>query len=123
MSFASFVTRCPAQVEPHLEKIIEASLAYMSFDPNYSYGDDEEEAGENDDGEFDDESGDDEYEDEDSEDDDDDDESWKVRRSAIRTLKAVVEAKQHNPAPLWTVTYKTRRGQVASVALALVSRF
>ncbi|CAJ1966530.1 unnamed protein product [Cylindrotheca closterium] len=123
MGFASFVTRCPTQVEPHLEKIIEASLAYMSYDPNYSYGDDDEDAGEDESGEYDDESGDDEYEDEDSEDDDDDDESWKVRRSAIRTLKAVVEAKRHSPAALWTVTYKTRQGQAASVAMALVTRF
>lgn len=123
MGFASFVTRCPTHVEPHLEKIIEAALAYMSYDPNYSYGDDDEVADEDEDGEYDDESGDDEYEDEDSEDDDDDDESWKVRRSAIRTLKAVVEAKRHNPAALWTATYKTRQGQAASVAMALVTRF
>lgn len=123
MGFASFVRRCPTHVEPHLEKIIEASLAYMSYDPNYSYGDDDEDGDEDDNGEYEDDSGDEEYEDEESEDDDDDDESWKVRRSAIRTLKAVVEVKQHHPAALWTVAYTLRQGQQSSVATSLVARF
>ena len=49
MGFESFVLKCPTQVEPHLEKIVQAALAYMSYDPNYSYGttdDDEENADE-----------------------------------------------------------------------------
>ena len=116
--------RCPAEVEPHLEKIIQAALAYMSYDPNYSYGssDDEElQEEEEDEYEVEDDDEDDEYEDE--EEDDDDDESWKVRRSAIRALKAVVEAKKHNPAVLWTSPYSVRRGKSAIVAAALVGRF
>jgi cullin-associated NEDD8-dissociated protein 1 len=124
MGFESFVLRCPAEVEPHLEKIIQAALAYMSYDPNYSYGssDDEElQEEEEDEYEVEDDDEDDEYEDE--EEDDDDDESWKVRRSAIRALKAVVEAKKHNPAVLWTSPYSVRRGKSAIVAAALVGRF
>ena len=37
--FESFVLRCPSLIQPHLDKIILSSLAYMRFDPNYSYGD------------------------------------------------------------------------------------
>jgi cullin-associated NEDD8-dissociated protein 1 len=122
MGFESFVLRCPTQVEPHLEKIIQASLAYMCYDPNYSYGDDDDENNEEGEDESDDEY-DDEYEDEESEDEDDDDESWKVRRSAIRSLKAVVEAKKHDPSVLWTNSYQVRRGKAAIVAMALVGRF
>ena len=129
MGFESFVLRCPTQVQPHLDKIIQASLAYMSYDPNYSYGDDgedEENAGgdDDDDMEYEDDAGDDDYEEEDEdEEDDDDDESWKVRRSAIRALQAVVECQKHYPSALWTQAYPTRRNQSAIVAMALVNRF
>lgn len=37
--FESFVARCPALIQPHLDQIIHSSLAYSRFDPNYSYGD------------------------------------------------------------------------------------
>ncbi|KAG7369602.1 TATA binding TBP-interacting protein [Nitzschia inconspicua] len=132
MGFESFVLKCPTQVEPHLEKIVQAALAYMSYDPNYSYGTtDEEEAGNGDEGgddddvDFDDAEYDDEYEEEEEDDgdDDDDDESWKVRRSAIRALTAVIEAKKHDPSKLWTHAYAVRRGKTAIVAAALVQRF
>ena len=130
MGFESFVLRCPTQVEPHLPQIIQAALAYMSYDPNYSYGDDDEANGGGDDAdeeledEYEDDE-DDEYEEEDSEeDDDDDDESWKVRRSAIRALLAVVEAKKHDPSPLWKDEFTIRKNKPSScVALALVGRF
>ena len=134
MGFESFVLRCPKQVEPHLQKIIQASLAYMSFDPNYSYGDEDDEDGDNageanqdtEDEELveEDDEGD-EYEDDDDdeEDDDDDDESWKVRRSAIRALKAVVEAKKHDPSTLWKTPFAVRRGKSTLVSMALVGRF
>lgn len=123
MGFESFVLRCPGEVEPHLEKIIQAALAYMNYDPNYSYGIDEDVdvASSDDDQEFDEEEED--YEDSDDEEDDDDDESWKVRRSAIRALKAVVEAKKHNPVTLWKHEYAVRRGKSMAVAAALVGRF
>ena len=131
MGFESFVLRCPTQVQPHLDKIIQAALAYTSYDPNYSYGNDvEEERGqedEDDDMDYsndDDDAGNDEYSEEDEDDDDDDDdESWKVRRSAIRALKAVVECQKHDPSKLWTKRYPTRRRQTAIVAMSLVNRF
>ena len=34
-----------------------------------------------------------------------DDDNWKVRRSAIRTLTAIVEATKHDPSKLWLVEY------------------
>lgn len=34
--------RCPREVTPHLTGIIEVSLQYIKYDPNYSYGDDDE---------------------------------------------------------------------------------
>lgn len=40
--FESFVMRCPREVTPHLTGIIEVSLQYIKYDPNYSYGDDDE---------------------------------------------------------------------------------
>jgi len=125
MGFESFVLRCPTEVEPHLDSIIQAGLAYMSYDPNYSYGDDEEDAAEDeDDDTFEDDEEEDEFEeDEEEEEDDDDDESWKVRRSAIRALKAVVEAKKHDPSTLWTKSYPVRKSKFAVVATALVQRF
>ena len=50
MGLESFVQKCPTQVEPHMPSIIQAALAYMSYDPNYSYGiDDDEDGGDDDD--------------------------------------------------------------------------
>jgi cullin-associated NEDD8-dissociated protein 1 len=119
--FESVVTRCPAEVEPHLDQIVQAALAYMSYDPNYSYGDDEEAIDEeDDDNDYEDEE--DEVEDDDEE-DDDDDASWKVRRAAIRALAAVVKAKRHDPSMLWTKNYDVRKGRSTTVANALMSRF
>jgi len=122
--FESFILKCQAEVEPHLEQIITASLAYASFDPNYSYGDTDEAEDIEEDAEDDyEEEEEDEYEEEDEDEDDDDDESWKVRRSAIRALAAVIEAKRHDPEALWTVAYKVRGGKSVQVSKALVQRF
>ncbi len=133
MGFESFVQKCPNQVEPHIDKIVQAALAYMSYDPNYSYGIDEDgddmDEGNGDGDDDDDDYGyddDDEYgeEEDDFYDDDDDDESWKVRRSAIRALTAIVEAHRHDPGFLWLRPYKVRKNKsVECVASALVARF
>ncbi len=76
-------------------------------------------------GDDDEEEDDDDYEEEESEDEDDDedDESWKVRRSSIRALKAIVEAKQHDPSTLWATEFPIIRGKLAIVAMALVGCF
>jgi cullin-associated NEDD8-dissociated protein 1 len=43
--FESFVLRCPALIQPHLDQIVQSALAYMRYDPNYSYGDEDDESG------------------------------------------------------------------------------
>jgi cullin-associated NEDD8-dissociated protein 1 len=40
--FESFVLRCPALIQPHLDQIVLSALAYMRYDPNYSYGDEDD---------------------------------------------------------------------------------
>ncbi|KAH7437479.1 hypothetical protein KP509_05G074400 [Ceratopteris richardii] len=79
----SFVMRCAGEVTPYYEKILDLSLKYLSYDPNFTDdmdGDQEENM-----------SGD-EDEDEDSEDEysDDEDVSWKVRRAAVKCLSAFI---------------------------------
>lgn len=86
--FESFVLRCPALIQPHLDQIIHSALAYMRFDPNYSYGADDdgnsldatdeqdEEAEEFEDDE-------DEYSDEDDMSDEEDDENVSFRMTAF----------------------------------------
>jgi cullin-associated NEDD8-dissociated protein 1 len=57
--------------------------------------------------------------------DEEDDETWKVRRSAIRTLTSVVEAEKHDPSKLWTHQYAWRKNSDKKMTLAgaLVNRF
>ena len=57
--------------------------------------------------------------------DEEDDETWKVRRSAIRTLTSVVEATKHDTSKLWTHQYNWRKNsdKTITVAGALVNRF
>eukprot|EP00584_Thalassiosira_punctigera_P023758 CAMPEP_0172551974 /NCGR_PEP_ID=MMETSP1067-20121228/42878_1 /TAXON_ID=265564 ORGANISM="Thalassiosira punctigera, Strain Tpunct2005C2" /NCGR_SAMPLE_ID=MMETSP1067 /ASSEMBLY_ACC=CAM_ASM_000444 /LENGTH=1389 /DNA_ID=CAMNT_0013339865 /DNA_START=148 /DNA_END=4317 /DNA_ORIENTATION=+ len=127
--FESFVLRCPALIQPHLDQIIHSSLAYMRFDPNYSYGDEDDgedgEAMDEDEEESEEYSEEDEYSDDDDMSDEEDDENWKVRRSAIRTLTSVVEATKHDPSKLWIADYAWRKNsdRKATVAGALVNRF
>ncbi len=125
--FQSFILRRPVEVQPHLSQIVHAALAYMRYDPNFSYGDenmgDEEDQ---EDEEYDmDEDEEDEYEDEENDYSDDDDDSWKVRRSAIRTLAAVVKTSDKNLSTLWNTKYSLRKNKSwqATVADALVNRF
>lgn len=134
LGFESFVKTCPKEVEPHLPKIIQSAIAYMKYDPNYC--DDEDEDGDttmqdaseyDDDGE---EEADDEYADEygdedydDYSDDDEDDDSWKVRRSAVRVLHAVIHVAKNDPSKLWTEEYKYSGSKTKSTMWALVARF
>lgn len=34
--------RCPREVTPHLGPIITVAIQYIKYDPNYSYGDDDD---------------------------------------------------------------------------------
>lgn len=127
--FQSFVLSRPVEIQTHLPQIVNASLAYMRYDPNYSYGDEGLEPLEMDDETAKDEEEEEEEEDYEEEDEDDysddDDDSWKVRRSAIRTLAAVVKASDKNLSSLWNVPYSsaTNKKWKSTVAEALVNRF
>ncbi|KAG5184831.1 armadillo-type protein, partial [Tribonema minus] len=85
--FESFVLRCPREVTPHLDKILDVVLRFARYDPNYSYDSDDVDAEVG--------GGQQEEEEDFMEDDfgggsDDDDTSWKVRRSALRVVRAIV---------------------------------
>lgn len=109
-AFEAFVYRCPKEITPHINKIIEICLAYITYDPNYNYDDD---VSEQSDGEWvvmeTEEDGDEDAEDEYS---DDDDMSWKVRRAAAKCLEAVVSSRRELLPDLYKV-----------VSPALVARF
>ncbi|CAO3683491.1 unnamed protein product [Umbelopsis vinacea] len=108
-SLESFVIRCPTEITPFVDRIIDLALTYLKYDPNYA-ADDEDES-EDEEMQDEDEA---EVEDDEIEDysDDDDDVSWKVRRSASKVLAALIETRHD----LLSQIYQT-------VAPALISRF
>lgn len=80
-TFESLVWRCPKEIPPHLNAIIDLCLNFIKYDPNF---DDEEEE-------------DDQMETSDAEDEEDDGEysadddmSWKVRRASAKCLSAII---------------------------------
>ncbi|ORX60348.1 TIP120-domain-containing protein [Hesseltinella vesiculosa] len=80
----SFVLRCPTDIAPFINNIVDLGLTYLSYDNNMGDMDDDDEDMENQD------------EDDDEYDDivdfsDDDDMSWKVRRSASKLLSSIIE--------------------------------
>ncbi|XP_026022470.1 cullin-associated NEDD8-dissociated protein 2 [Astatotilapia calliptera] len=86
-AFEAFIRRCPKEMSPHIATVTQLCLKYMTFDPNYNYDDNEEE--DEDRMDIDDEleeESDDEYS-------DDDDMSWKVRRSSIKCLEALISTR------------------------------
>ena len=86
--FESFVLRCPQEIAPHLTSLVEVSVLFMKYDPNYCGNEHDEEDVEDEEEEF----SDDDY-DEDGMDDEDDDTSWKVRRAAVKVLTAVIASR------------------------------
>ncbi|XP_023667069.1 cullin-associated NEDD8-dissociated protein 2 [Paramormyrops kingsleyae] len=103
-AFEAFVRRCPKEMSCHISTIIKLCLKYITYDPNYNY-DAEEDEDESMDIEDDDQGSDEEYS-------DDDDMSWKVRRSSVKCLEAVVSTRRDLLLELY-----------GSVAAALVGRF
>ncbi|KAI1900005.1 hypothetical protein AGOR_G00067760 [Albula goreensis] len=106
-AFEAFVRRCPKEMSPHISMVIKMCLKYMTYDPNYNYDADEnqDDSMETEDGEDDDQESDDEYS-------DDDDMSWKVRRSSVKCLEAVISTRRDLLLDLYQ-----------SVSPALVARF
>ena len=132
LGYESFVLSKPVEIQPYLPVIIHTALAYMRHDPNYSYGDennaegdDNDDAGSEEDYDMDDDEEEEEYDEDEYDDDQEDDESWNVRRSAIRTLNAIVKIAAHDPSKLWTEEYAWRKNKKykTTVAAALVNRF
>eukprot|EP01063_Lacrimia_lanifica_P015625 TRINITY_DN22312_c0_g1_i1.p1 TRINITY_DN22312_c0_g1~~TRINITY_DN22312_c0_g1_i1.p1 ORF type:complete len:1293 (+),score=608.41 TRINITY_DN22312_c0_g1_i1:46-3924(+) len=84
-AYEAFVTKCPHQITPFLDHILESCLEGMSHDPYYDYGCEEEGDVDMEDVE------DDEYADMLEQDcDDDDDTSWKVRKTSAKCLSAII---------------------------------
>ncbi|CAK9808310.1 Cullin-associated NEDD8-dissociated protein 1 [Anthophora quadrimaculata] len=109
-AFESFVYRCPKEITPHINKIIEICLVYITYDPNYNYDDDMNDMSDGEDVMMEvEEDGEEDAEDEYS---DDDDMSWKVRRAAAKCLEAVVSSRRELLPELYKV-----------VSPALISRF
>jgi cullin-associated NEDD8-dissociated protein 1 len=95
--FESFVTRCPLEIKPFIPQLVDVCSKFMAFDPNYCYDDAMSDDGSNN-------GSDDDYEDDDYSDEDgegDDDSSWKVRRSSVRALIAVIDTQKNYPSTLW----------------------
>ncbi|CAD5120365.1 DgyrCDS8938 [Dimorphilus gyrociliatus] len=105
-AFESFVIRCPKEVTPHINQIIDLCLKYITYDPNYNYDDDDENEDEHMmDTDEDIEEDDDDYS-------DDDDMSWKVRRASAKCLEAVIRTRHEMLGQLHT-----------TVSPALIGRF
>ncbi|KAH1023273.1 cullin-associated NEDD8-dissociated protein 1 isoform X2 [Dendroctonus ponderosae] len=103
-AFESFVNRCPKEITPNIPKITELCLKYMTYDPNYNYDEDDGLGSTNVEDDEDDEEND-EYS-------DDDDMSWKVRRSAAKSLEAIISTRHELLAEFYKV-----------LSPALISRF
>ncbi|XP_020253052.1 cullin-associated NEDD8-dissociated protein 1 isoform X3 [Asparagus officinalis] len=78
----SFLLRCPRDISPYCKDILNLSLEYLSYDPNFTDNMDEDTDNEGLEEEDEDESAD-EYT-------DDEDASWKVRRAAAKCLSAII---------------------------------
>ena len=123
--FESFLLNCPKEVEPFLPRIVHSAIAFMRYDPNYNEIDeDEEDMDMEEDGYDDEDEEDEEYSDEDFDNysDDEDDDAWKVRRSAVRTLNALVHVVKNAPM-LWTEEFTYFGEKKKTPAGALVNRF
>ncbi|RUS33043.1 hypothetical protein BC938DRAFT_473352 [Jimgerdemannia flammicorona] len=115
----SFVLRCPTEMTPYITQIVQLSLEYLKYDPNYA-DDEEEEEGDEGENEAMEQDNDEEDEDEDADDySDDDDISWKVRRSASKTLSAIIGTRgellsqlYHQVAPALIGRFKEREESV-----------
>uniref|UniRef100_A0A672S5L2 Cullin-associated NEDD8-dissociated protein 1-like n=1 Tax=Sinocyclocheilus grahami TaxID=75366 RepID=A0A672S5L2_SINGR len=106
-AFEAFVSRCPKEMSPNIQAIIKLCLKYITYDPNYNYDadDDEDDSMDIEDREDDDQESDDEYS-------DDDDMSWKVRRSSVKCLEAIISSRRDLLVELY-----------GSIGPTLVSRF
>jgi cullin-associated NEDD8-dissociated protein 1 len=82
-TFESFLKRCPKDITDYVNDIMSRVIELMSYDPNYVYSqkieEDEDWGSDSDDEAF--------------SQGDDDDSSWKVRRSAVRVIDAIIKSR------------------------------
>ncbi|ORZ05672.1 armadillo-type protein [Lobosporangium transversale] len=105
----AFVLRCPTEITPYIDTIIDLGLKFLRHDPNYDDGDDDEDDEDENMGSDD---GDDEEDEDDGDYSDDDDMSWKVRRTSAKLLSAIIGTRQDLLGQLY-----------ANIAPSLISRF
>ncbi|EGD83494.1 hypothetical protein PTSG_04101 [Salpingoeca rosetta] len=84
-SLETCARQAPKAFAPFLEAACELCIKYLSYDPNYDYGDDDEDMGDATMDEEDEDESDVDFSDDDLS--DDDDVSWKVRRGAAKLLR------------------------------------
>uniref|UniRef100_A0AAY5KWD2 TATA-binding protein interacting (TIP20) domain-containing protein n=1 Tax=Esox lucius TaxID=8010 RepID=A0AAY5KWD2_ESOLU len=125
-AFEAFIRRCPKEMSPHVPMVIKLCLKYMTYDPNYNYDVDEDqevdESMDTEDWVDEDQESDDEYS-------DDDDMSWKVRRSSVKCLEAVISTRRDllvelygSVAPVLLARFKEREENVkADIFVAFVA--
>ncbi|XP_074330491.1 cullin-associated NEDD8-dissociated protein 1 [Apium graveolens] len=78
----SFLLRCPRDISPYCDEILDLNLEYLSYDPNFTDNMEEDTDDESHEEDEDDESA--------NEYTDDEDVSWKVRRAAAKCLAALI---------------------------------
>jgi cullin-associated NEDD8-dissociated protein 1 len=126
------VRQCPREARPYLAEVVDRGCAYLAFDPNYNYADEEaddggqqidqdEYGGYEDEGYGYDEGGDQDF----YNPTEDDDASWKLRRAAARVLSAV--ALRGLPVlggsdPSASSSFSSRAGMVGRIGDALTGR-
>jgi hypothetical protein len=88
-TFENLIKKCPKEIGPYIKNILDLSKGLISYDPNYTYNENEDQHMECEDDEAAGGWGS-EFEDDEGANDDDDDTSWKVRRAAIKTIEAIV---------------------------------
>lgn len=112
-AFESLVLRCPKDISPYLNDIINLSLKFIKYDPNYAAEDEGEEEEDSEAMETD-EGGEEAEEEADEGGDvsDDEDMSWKVRRAATKCLSAIITTRPELLSELYN-----------KVAPVLISRF
>jgi cullin-associated NEDD8-dissociated protein 1 len=90
-TFESLLKKCPKEIGPYVDKILSITEGAISYDPNYTYDENEDQHMEGDD----DEGGGwgSEFEDDEAVREDDDDTSWKVRRAAIKTIDSIIQSR------------------------------
>ena len=89
----AIIRKCPLEVNDYIADMVSRSFELCAYDPNYQYNDDDDDEEmkdeEDDDGEG---WGDEDFSDEGMP-EDDDDTSWKVRRSAVAIIDAVIRTR------------------------------